>query len=222
MNVVLITVLFLQALSTNWAASCTYYGRDTICTLAATKDVWIDSNQGGNHHHIRELIVGRDRHSTGKRRFLIQFENIPSTCRRVKWANMYVYFSHAHKASWQSVHVAPYIPRELEVHQILKSWSETQVTATHRYRSVRWNHTDVGLDGTDAKAYSQGKGEIMFPGQPPRYVQLDVTDASRNWLSGESNYGLLVYATNEDIIGYDLRFHSREMSSKPFMTVACP
>ena len=199
-----------------WAASCTYYGRDTICTLAATKDVWIDSNQGGNQHNFLELTHHWKRSSLHRQEMLSDTIYLRTTINLQTSKvdkNVRLLFT-CSQSEWQNAHVAPYIPRELEFHQILKSWSETQVTATHRFRSVRWNHTDVaiGLDGTDAMAYSQGEGEVMFPGQPPRYVQFDITDASRNWLSGKSNYGLrlLVYATNEDVVGYDLRFHSQE------------
>ena len=45
------------------------------------------------------------------------------------------------------------------------------------------------------------------------YVRFAITGAVRNWKSGESNHGLLVWATNEDDEGCDLRFYSRESST---------
>lgn len=219
MNFYLNTILLLQIVSTSWAVNCGNPGGGTICTLAATKDVWLEGNSNKNSYNF--LIVGKHP-QYAKKRFLVQFENIPSTCSRVKWAKMYIYFWYAHKASWQSVQSAPYIPRELKVHQVLKSWNERQATARRRIGSLSWNHTYLGLDGTDAMAYSQGEGVVMYTGQPARYIEFDITDASRNWRSGQNNYGVLVWATNEDIDGRDLRFYSKERSSKkPFMTVAC-
>ncbi len=38
----------------------------------------------------------------------------------------------------------------------------------------------------------------MFTGRPAGYVEFDITEAMRNWKSGQPNYGLLVWATNEE------------------------
>ena len=108
------------------------------------------------------------------------------------------------------------------VHQVKKAWNETQATKTLRLSGEKWSKAYLALDGTDAVSYSQGEGVVIYPGHPSRYVEFDVTDAARNWLAGDSNYGLLLWATNEDEEGRDLRFYSKEQSSnKPHMTLAC-
>ena len=215
-----VTSAVLLCVATAWAATCSNYGRETLCTLQATKDVMLECRPG-NKNYYDYLIVGKHPQFS-KKRFLIQFEDIPSTCQRVKWAKMYLYFWYAHKASWQSVQQAPYITRELKVHQVKKSWSESQATTTNRFNGIRWSRSYLAIDGSDAVAYSQGRDVVMYPGQPSRYVEFDVTEVARNWQSGEQNYGLLVWATNENEEGRDLRFYSRERSTqRPLITVSC-
>ena len=81
---------------------------------------------------------------------------MPSSCQHVKRADMYLHFWYAHKASWQSVQTAPYIPRTLQVHQVKKSWNETQATSIYRSARERWSQPYLALDGTDVVAYSLG------------------------------------------------------------------
>ena len=216
--IVICAILLQLCVATAWAASCSNYGKDNLCTLQATKDVWLEG--GSNKNNYDFLIVGKHPQFQ-KKRFLIQFEDIPSSCQHVKWAKMYLNFWYAHKASWQSVQQAPYIPRELKVHQVKKSWSESQATSTNRFNGIPWSRSYLAIDGSDAVAYSQGD-VVMYPGQPSRYVEFDVTEVTRNWQSGEQNYGLLVWATNENEEGRDLRFYSKERSTqKPLITVSC-
>ena len=215
-TVICITVL-LMFVATACAATCSNYGRETVCNLAATKDVWLE---GGNKNSYNFLIVGKHPQFP-KKRFLIQFEDIPSTCRHIQWAKMYLYFWYAHKASWQSIQTVPYISRQLRVHQVKKSWSESQATTTYRSTGQRWSRSYLALDGTDAVATPQGD-VVMYPGQPSRYVEFDITEAAKNWKSGDQNNGLLVWATNENEEGRDLRFYSRERTTqRPFMTISC-
>ena len=218
MKIIISTAVLLMVVATAWAATCSNYGRETVCNLAATKDVWLEGSSNKNSYNF--LIVGKHP-SYAKKRFLVQFEDIPSTCRHIQWAKMYLYFWYAHKASWQSVQAAPYIARQLEVHQVKKSWSESQATTTYRSTGQWWSRSYLALDGTDAVAYSQGD-VAMYPGQPSRYIEFDVTEAARNWKYGEQNDGLLALATNENEEGRDLCFYSRECATqRPFMTISC-
>ena len=51
---------------------------------------------------------------------------------------------------------------------------------------------------------------------------MDITEAARNWKNGEPNYGVLIYTTNDDDDGRDIRFRSREYSTdKPRLFVFC-
>ena len=53
-------------------------------------------------------------------------------------------------------------------------------------------------------------------------MEFDITKAARNWLAGQENNGVLIVATNEDVVGREVRFYSRERSTnKPRMVVIC-
>lgn len=211
-------VLFISCLFGFIALSyCGDLGNGQFHHLPATKDVWLEGSSNKNYYNF--LIVGKHP-GYSKKRFLIQFQDLPQ-CSRVQWAKMYLNFWYAHKASWQSVQSAPYIPRSLQVHQVKKYWSESQATTYYRWGTTRWNSPYAALDGSDAARYTQDVVTI-FTGRPGGWVEFDVTEAVRNWKAGNPNYGLLVWATNENRDGRDLRFYSREKSgSEPFITVLC-
>ena len=61
----------------------------------------------------------------------------------------------------------------------------------------------------------------MFPPTKP-WLQLDITEAARNWKDGEKNYGVVIWATNENDDGRGIRFRSREYSTEwPKLYVFC-
>ena len=219
MELIKLSLLLLAAVGLAAAVTSTNLGNGDLYTLDATQDSWLEgaSNRGGSHIY---LLVGLHPQYP-KKRFLVQFENLPNTCTNIKWAKMYLYFVYAHKASWMSVDYVPYIERDLQVHQVKKSWSEYQVTSTYRTSGVRWSQPYLGLDGSDAVSHTQDTVTI-FTGRPAGYVEFDVTEAMRNWKRGQPNYGLLVLATNEDENGRDLRFNSRQASDNhPLVRVLC-
>jgi len=49
----------------------------------------------------------------------------------------------------------------------------------------------------------------MCPDRPTSFVELDVTSAMKDWRDGKPNYGLLFWATNEDVDGRDAKFASK-------------
>ena len=71
-----------------------------IFRLNATADVWLEGN--GNKNYYNFLIVGKHP-QYAKKRSLIKFQNIPSSCKTVKSAKMYLQYWYSHKASWQKV-----------------------------------------------------------------------------------------------------------------------
>ena len=177
--------------------------------LEATQDVWLERpDVNYNSHEGRFLLVGTH-FRYPRKRFLIQFENLPSSCKSIKWAKMYLYFYYAHMASFHTVKESPDIPRTLRVHQVKKEWNETQATSALRLRSVSWSAAYLALDGKDACSKFQDEVTV-YTGRPSGYMEFDITEAVRNWGKGEPNYGLLVMAKNEQEVGRDLRFFSRE------------
>eukprot|EP00731_Ephydatia_muelleri_P012430 Em0006g1324a len=85
------------------------------------------------------------------------------------------------------------------------------------------NSIDHAALNGDAADYTQDTYTV-FPGLPQGYVEFDMTEAARNWKDGAANNGLLVWATNENEAGTDLRFYSRrhiDATKRPFVNVLC-
>ena len=189
-------------------------------SLQATKDVWIEIDYSRSNY---DFLILAKHPGYPKKRSLLQFEDIPSNCINVTSAKMYLWYWYSHKASWQSNQQAPYLNHTFNVHQIKKDWSETQATRTHRMSGMAWNQPYLALDGTDA--YSNSLDSVFFPNPPPttnRWIEFDITEAAQNWKAGEPNYGVVIWANNEDVNGRDVRFYSRERSTnRPYLKVHC-
>jgi len=199
-------------------------GDGYVFKLMVTQDVWLENSSNKNNWQF--LIVGKHP-SYNKKRSLIQFETITEKycpVKRLRWAKMYVYFEYAHKASWQSILAAPYISRPLQVHRVLKSWDEAVATTTLRTTGASWGSPWVGIDDIDAEEIPQWPNATIFTARPKGFVELDVTRAVSSWLVGEPNYGLLMWALNENQDGRDIRFLSKESddaTQHAFVNVMC-
>ena len=195
-------------------------GQGDIYRLNAVADVWLEGSY--NKNSIRLLLLGTHV-GYPKKRSLLRFENIPKACKTINYASMYIYYSYSHKASWQSTAKAPFISRTIQAHRVLKSWSETQATQYKRDASNKWQTPYLGLDDTDANDCPTGHTTI-HTFRPAGYVEIEVTSAAEDWKAGKPNYGLLIWATNEDINGRDTRFISREdkdSSRRPYILINC-
>ena len=193
----------------------------TLHRLEVVEDVTLEQGSR-NFNYLKYLIVGLHP-GYPKKRSLLKFEDVPSTCGVVNYAKMYLYYQYSHKASFQTDTEAPFITRTIQAHRVLKSWKETQATSTKRYSGAYWNTQWLGLDNTDAKSSSTGQITIR-PSQSKGFVSIDVTSAVREWNVGNQNYGLLIWATNENIAGRDTRFASKsesDSSKHPYIEVNC-
>ena len=175
------------------------------------EDVWLEQPTV-NYNSYPWLIVSKHTEYP-KKRSLIRFEDIPSSCTTVNHAMMYIYYAWSSKPTWMSVTQAPFITRTIQAHRVLKSWVETQATTTKRYSLMPntennlWHEPYLGLDNTDANDYSTGHTTI-YAGRPSGFVEIEVTSVAKEWKAGKPNYGLLIWATNEDQDGRDTRFYS--------------
>ena len=191
-------------------------GNGILYTMKATEDVFLE--QENNQSHYDFLIVS-SHVGYSKKRTLVKFEDIPSNCTAIHWAKMYLYFWYSHKASFNTISEAPYIPRPLQVHQVKEPWKESQATREYRLSGVSWSKPYLGLDESDAMEHPVDIVTI-FTGRPSGYIEFDITEAARNWKAGEPNYGVVLLAVNEDVYGRDTRFYShRHSEHQPFMTV---
>ena len=196
-------------------------GAGIVYKLRVTQDTWIESSTR-NYNYYGFMIAGYHPQYP-KKRFLIQFESLPSACSHVEWAKMYLYFILAYKTSWHTPAQAPYISRTLQVHQVQKEWDETQTTSLYRLTGNQWSQQYLALDGTDASPHALDD-VTLFTARPPGFMEFDITEAVRNWQAGDDNYGVLVWATNENDAGRDLRFASKSNSDTTrhgFVNVLC-
>ena len=177
----------------------------TTYKLKVVEDVTLERGST-NFNYLRYLIVG---YHPGypKKRSLLRFEDVPSGCKFVTHAKMYLYYQYSHKASFQSVDKAPFITRTIQAHQVLKSWKESQATSTKRDSYNYWPTSYLGLDNIDARSSATGRTTI-YASRPHGFVEIDVTSAARAWKYGSPNYGLVIWATNENQAGRDTRFAS--------------
>lgn len=212
-------VLIVLGISTCFAQ--TDVGAGTLYKLKVVEDVFLERSTS-NFNSYQWLIVGAHIQYP-KKRSLLRFEDIPSNCTNVNHAMMYLYYHYSHKASWQSVNQAPFITRTVQAHRVLKSWKETQATSTRRNSAALWHQQYLGLDDTDANDCPTGHTTI-YAGRPSGFVEIEVTSAVRDWMAGKPNYGLLIWATNEDQNGRDTRFYSKshsDSSKHPYIWINC-
>lgn len=211
----LAVVFILSFVQVSFSCSCSPV---TLCRLDATEDVIVYSS---TQNHFNFLIVGLHPYYPLKRS-LLKFEDIPSTCSKVVRATMHVHYWYAHKASFLSETVVPWIPRPLEAHQVLKSWEEAQVTWDVRFSGAPWSEPYLGLDNTDASSVIADT-QVISRSTRSDYISWDITAVAENWLAGQPNYGILLLASNEDVPGREIRFYSRERSPNlaPYLEVLC-
>ena len=181
-------------------------GAGTLYKLDVVEDVWLE-RPTWNYNNHQWLIVGKLTQFP-KKRSLLRFNDIPSACTTVNHAMMYIYYSYSHKACWHSVYQAPFITCTIQAHRVLKSWKETEATTTMRYSGAPWHKAYLGLDDTGANDCPTGQATI-YADRPAGFVETEVTSAVKDWKDGKPNYGLLIWATNEDQDGRDTRFYSR-------------
>ena len=214
-------IVVLIAVGIGTCIAQTDLGSGTYYRLNVEEDVWLE-RPTINYDNRKWLVVGKHP-EWPKKRSLLKFESVPSACRRVNRATMYLYYDFSSKPTWMSVTEAPFITRTIQAHRVLKNWKETVATATKRYYSFSWYRTYLGLDDTDANDNPTGEVTI-YPGRPKGFVGIEVTSAVKDWKAGKPNFGLLIWATNEDKDGRDTRFFSKshsDSSKHPYIALVC-
>ena len=179
--------------------------------LDAVKDATLQT--GYNLGSFQYLLVGLHR-DYPKKRFVIQFEDIPSYCTNVLRAVMYLKYAYAHKASWMADNDAPYLTRQLCTHQILHPWDE-QTVGSSTYMTAGIDYIPERMEVV-ALPYEGNEGQL-----PNGFVPFNIIQAARNWVSGAVNCGILVMDLLENCHGRDRRFWSREgpPENRPYLEV---
>ena len=177
----------------------------TTYKLKVVEDVTLERGTT-NSNYLEYLIVGLHP-GYPKKRSLLRFENVPSGCKSVSHATMYIYYVYSHKASFLTDAQFPFITRTIRANRVLKPWKESQATSTKRDSYNNWGKQWLGLDNIDATSSYTGQTTI-YPHRPRGFVGIDVNSAVNAWNSGCPNYGVVIWATNEHVEGRDTRFAS--------------
>ncbi|XP_032235381.1 uncharacterized protein LOC116617081 [Nematostella vectensis] len=221
-RILAVALLALLAPSVTHAIKSWNTGRGRLYRLHVTQDVAIES-PSGNHNNLPYLLVGKHPQYPNKRS-LLQFESPPRSGCQIQWAKMYMYFVYAHKASWHSHQLTPYLNRDIMIHRVLKPWNERQANSGYRLSRIRWSQMYLGLNNIDAEARPQSPSTTMFSFRPSGFVEFDVTRAVRDWARGSPNYGVVVRVQNESVEGRGLRFASnadRDSKRHAYIHVKC-
>ena len=203
-----------------------YWGTLELATSGGSKIRRMSGSKTSNKMNTLDQLLVAKSTSFGRKRFLVQFENIPMMCTSVIWAKMHISFYVSAHAGWLTPSQAPSIVRPLQVYRVNSGWEESQVTSIKRTSSLNWNEPYLGSNGqVSIDANPNVLSTVTwFIGQTSSYMQFDVTVAASYWKMGGPNNGLLVMAANENVDGTDLRFYSRRHNvagTTPFMTVLC-
>lgn len=198
------------------------FGDGNLFKLTVTQDVWLEDGSNKNNHNI--LIVGKHA-DYDKKRSLFQFQSISSTdCPVVRWAKMYAYFEYAYNSEWLTTQDAPYTTRTLLVHLVKKQWKETEATVNQRMNGVSWGSPWLNMNNDDAEAFPQDI-VTFYTERPQGFVEFDITNAVTSWIAGTTpNYGVLLWALDENVDGRDLRFSSNyepDAGKHAFINVMC-
>ena len=82
-----------------------------VYKLKVVEDVTLE--RGSRNFNYLEFLIAGFHSGYPKKRSLLRFENVPSGCKSVNHAMMYIYYVYSHKASFQSVDQAPFVTRTI-------------------------------------------------------------------------------------------------------------
>jgi RHS repeat-associated protein len=198
---------------------------DPTTNAAASEDVRL--YDAGNYGSDTKLAVGKFQNTGNlKARTLISFNltGIPS--------NAIVLNAQMKLKYYEAVNfgVGYWVDRWVQAHQMFVSWNEAQATKDNRLTGTAWNATYGKIGGAVPPAddaNGQYESTLLFwqseLSELPKWKSWDLTALTQKWLNGTAaNYGVMLWATNEDVTGYTMRFHSSEASNssdRPYLEV---
>jgi len=180
-------------------------------TPGASDDTWLENTtvKGGQ----TLLIVGKHGGGYPKKRTLVKFPvtSIPSGA-IIEDAKLKLYYYAKHKPSWVS---ETFVNRDVQAHVVFTNWSESTARVDYPW-------SGYGTFGPEpevppyADYYQEMEDVETFTATTGVWKEWDVKRAVENWLSGWQNNGLVLWATNEDVEGYDVRMYSKEYSNSAY------
>ncbi|MCO6432680.1 DNRLRE domain-containing protein [Nitrosomonas nitrosa] len=182
---------------------------DPTVSLAASDDTWLESTSINGNSTL--FLIGKAANYP-KKRALIKFnlsQAVPTNA-TVLDAQMKLYYYTAVRTG-----ASAWVDRWVQAHQVLVNWNEAQATRDNRLTATPWNAQYVGLNDVDAK--STFESTMLFQeSQFPSWKTWNLTALTQKWANlTASNYGVVLWATNEATDSYDLRFYSSEYTTDP-------
>ena len=129
-------------------------------------------------------------------------------------AQMKLYYYSAVGSTWGD--------RWVQAHRIYASWSETQANRDNRRTSVAWKvqygKIGGGTDSTTTDANGTMESTMLFQtGQTNTWKTWDLSAFTQKWVSNTvPNFGVMLWATNEDTDYNTLWFRSSEYSNSTY------
>lgn len=174
------------------------------------EDTWLEFNSVKGDEEF--LIVGKSG-VTPKKRSLLKFDlsGLPTQA-HIDSAEVQVYYGKKHRPSGSS---ETFINRVVQAHAVYTAWDEA--TADYDYP---WNvdYGDFGSGQVSGTDYEEDFfGVDTFTSIIDVWKTFDMTTATRNWHNNLwPNNGVVLWATNEDTVGYDVRMVSSEYDSSAY------
>ena len=177
----------------------------------AVDDTWLELNSVKGYQPL--LIIGKHINYP-KKRTLLKFDisSIPGSA-DIQSADLKVYYYGKHRPSGST---ETFINRTVKAHAVLTSWNEYYATV-----STPWS-TNYGSFGTDY--YYDPYASVVFDDETGVWKSFNLTVLASEWHDNTlANNGVLLWATNEDSVGYDLRMYSAEeteyVNYRPYLEV---
>jgi RHS repeat-associated protein len=169
------------------------------------------------------LMIGKKSDSV-KKRTLIKFDfaysGIPSNATILN-ALLQLYYYDAQRAGGSA-----WVDRWVQAHQVLNNWDELQADSLKRLTGVNWlaprGKIGPGSNPASEDANGQFESTMLFQqNQTGTWKVWNLSALTQKWINGAAaNYGVILWATNEDVNAYDLRFYSCEnATNKPKLVV---
>ena len=103
-----------------------------VYELKVVEDVTLES--GSTNLDNSDFLIAGFYSGAVKKHSLLKFDDIPSRCKSVNHAMMYIYYVNSRKPNSYTVDQAPFITRTIQAHRVLQSWKETEATCTSTKR----------------------------------------------------------------------------------------
>ncbi|MGH7495438.1 MAG: DNRLRE domain-containing protein, partial [bacterium] len=188
---------------------------DPTTTAVSNHDTRLQD--GGNYGTGAVLAIGKP---TGfiKRRTIIKLDltGIPTNATVLNAQLKLWYYSN---------NGTPANNRWVQAHQLLVNWDELQATRDNRLTATPWAAQYGALDGTDANASYESTLLFSQTEQLLQWKTWDLSALTQKWVkvSGPGsapNYGVVLWATNEDTDGHAMQFNSSEAASnQPYLEI---